>query len=128
MTIETRPGPVPSDLFVDPVRIREVLANLVVNSLRAMPDGGLLTLRTALTRREATIEVADTGEGIPADELDRVFERFHKGTGSGGSGLGLTISRNLVEAHGGTLRLSSDPGAGTVATITLPAPGTGDNS
>ena len=64
--------------------------------------------------------VADTGVGIPATELARVFERFHRSPDSPGTGLGLTISRDLVEAHGGTLDLASEPGDGTTATIRLP--------
>jgi two-component system sensor histidine kinase BaeS len=108
------------EVVVDPVRIREVVSNLVVNSLRAMPDGGALMLHVQLEAREAVIRVTDTGSGIAADDLEPVFERFHKGSSSAGSGLGLTISRDLVEAHGGSISISSDVGAGTTVEVRLP--------
>ena len=66
------------------------------------------------------ITVADSGSGITAEELPRIFDRFYKGRGSTGSGLGLTISKNLVEAHGGEIRAESKPGRGTAITFTLP--------
>jgi two-component system sensor histidine kinase BaeS len=111
------------ELLVDPVRIREVLTNLTVNALRAMPDGGVLRFVFRSTAAGAVIEVADSGTGIDSSELDQVFDRFHKGSSSGGSGLGLTISRDLVEAHGGTLTLESQAGVGTTVTVELPAVG-----
>lgn len=108
------------DVVLDPIRVREVVANLVVNALHAMPDGG--TLKVAAVRHESgiAIEVTDTGVGIAPEDLDRVFDRFRKGSTSTGSGLGLTISRNLVEAHGGTIAMSSTPGQGTAVVVTLP--------
>jgi signal transduction histidine kinase len=112
-------GNVP-ELLLDPVRIREVLTNLAVNALRAMPEGGRLQFRVRATGRGATVAVADTGIGIEQPELDHVFDRFHKGSRSRGSGLGLTISRDLVHAHGGTIELESEPGVGTTVRIELP--------
>ena len=111
--------PVP-EVMVDPVRIREVVANLVVNSLRAMPDGGQLELGVAAVAGSVRIVVADTGIGLPPDEVARAFDRFHKGSTSSGSGLGLTISRDLIEAHGGSISMQSEPGVGTTVTIDLP--------
>jgi len=108
------------ELIVDPVRIREVVTNLVVNALRAMPEGGTLTLRTRTRSEAVTIEVSDTGHGITDAELSKVFDRFHRGPESPGSGLGLTISRDLVRSHRGTLRLESSPGHGTTAIVKLP--------
>ncbi len=109
------------EIMVDPVRIRQVVTNLVVNSLRAMPEGGSLSLGVSGGADEVVVTVADTGIGLPPDEVDRVFERFHKGSTSSGSGLGLTISRDLVEAHSGSIQMESAPGAGTVITIRLPS-------
>ncbi len=121
VTIRTGPGV--GELDIDPVRMREVLTNLVMNSLRAMPDGGALRLSAAAEHGAVVIEVADTGLGIPAEELETVFDRFHKGEASPGSGLGLTISRDLVAAHGGSITLHSALGQGTTARIALRGPG-----
>lgn len=108
------------EVVLDPVRIREVLANLVVNAIRAMPDGGELRVAVAHDPASILIDVSDTGTGIEPTELEHVFDRFRKGSTSSGSGLGLTISRDLVEAHGGSIEISSTPGVGTIVTVTLP--------
>lgn len=110
------------DADVDPVRIREVLANLVMNGIRAMPDGGRLEIAAHHTNGTIVVRVTDSGVGIPRDALPRVFDRFHKGTGSRGSGLGLTISRDLIEAHGGDITIEASSPAGTAVRFTLPAP------
>ncbi len=108
------------EVVVDPVRIREVVANLVVNAIRAMPDGGTLTAVAAADAAALRIEIADTGIGIATDDLEHVFDRFRKGSTSSGSGLGLTISRDLVEAHGGSIAIASTVGSGTTVTVELP--------
>ena len=108
------------EVVLDPVRIREVLGNLVVNAIRAMPEGGSLTVVGRVEDDKIVVDVADTGTGIEPQELERVFERFSKGSTSTGSGLGLTISRDLVEAHGGSIAMASTPGMGTVVTVVLP--------
>lgn len=106
---------------LDPVRMREVLTNLMVNGIRAMPDGGELSVDLAENGEAVTISVTDTGIGIPADAQERVFDRFQKGIGSSGTGLGLTISRDLVTAHGGRLELISSTPAGTTMRLTIPS-------
>ncbi len=110
-----------SEVEVDPVRIREVVSNLTVNAIRAMPSGGTLTL-SVVAADGPTIEVivADTGVGIDPDARERVFDRFHKGSSSRGTGLGLTISRDLVHAHGGEIAMDSEPGVGTVVRFWIP--------
>jgi two-component system sensor histidine kinase BaeS len=108
------------EVLLDPVRIREVLANVVVNALRAMPDGGALKIAGRPIGDQVVMEVVDTGSGIAAADVEEVFERFRKGSTSSGSGLGLTISRDLVEAHGGTITLESVPGVGTTVRVLLP--------
>ncbi len=109
-------------LDADPLRIREVLANLVVNAIRHTPPGGSVRLAATIDGAWVELTVADTGEGIAPADLDRVFDRFHRRADTGGSGLGLTIARDLVAAHGGTIRAESDgiPGHGTTFRVRLP--------
>ena len=107
-------------LSIDPLRVREVFANLLSNAVRHTPSGGTVEIRIGNTDHAVMIEVRDTGEGMSPDELARAFERFYKGASSSGSGLGLTIARNLVRAHGGEMTGRSQPGRGTTITFTLP--------
>ena len=105
---------------IDPVRVREVLANLLANALRYTPRGGHVSVSASPGETTITIAVTDTGAGIAAEELPRIFDRFAKGVDSRGSGLGLAIARKLVEAHGGTIAARSATGAGTTMTVVLP--------
>jgi len=107
---------------VDPVRIREVVSNLVSNALRHTPNGGTirLTARVEDGGRRIAVDVADTGSGIASELLAHVFDRFAKGPGSRGSGLGLAIAKDLVEAHGGSISADSPRGAGTTIRFSLP--------
>ena len=107
-------------IAIDPLRIREVLINLVTNALRYTPRGGSVIVRVSAAADGVEIRVADTGAGMSAEEVSHIFDRFYKGSGSSGSGLGLTIARSLVEAHGGTIRAESRVGAGTTIVIALP--------
>jgi two-component system sensor histidine kinase BaeS len=107
-------------MTIDPLRIREVLTNLVANALRFTPRGGRVLVTVGARSNGVDVRVVDTGAGISEEELPRIFDRFYKGAGSSGSGLGLTIARNLVEAHGGTIRAESRPGAGTTIAFSLP--------
>lgn len=111
---------------VDPNRIGQVLGNLLANSLRHTPPGGHVTISGRPQPQGAVITVADDGDGIPADQLTHVFERFYRGDTarsreSSGSGIGLTISKAIVDAHGGTIGVVSDgSGRGAVFNIVLP--------
>ena len=105
---------------VDPLRIREVIVNLVSNAIRHTRPGGVISIDADARNDRVVVTVADTGSGVPADELPKIFDRFYKGSGSGGSGLGLTIARNLIVAHGGDIRAESEPGRGTTITFTVP--------
>lgn len=116
--VEVEPGM--GELDVDPYRLRQVLSNLVSNALNQMQDGGRLEVSAHLDPAVARIEVADSGRGIPPDRLEKVFERFVKSGDSTGSGLGLSIARDLVEAHGGTIAAANRLEGGAVFTILLP--------
>jgi two-component system sensor histidine kinase BaeS len=114
---------VPSDLpivDVDPVRIREVLSNLVANGVRHTPPGGTVVVRGEVAGERIVLRVADTGSGIEPELLPHVFDRFAKGAGSTGSGLGLAIARHLAAAHGGSLEVETTGSGGTTFRLSLP--------
>jgi signal transduction histidine kinase len=110
-------------LAIDPVRVRQVLENLLDNALRHTPRGGSIRVEVRREGPAALFRVADTGSGIPPEALPHVFDRFWKSADSGGSGLGLAIARGLIEAHGGQIRVDSVVGTGTVVSFTLPGVG-----
>ena len=110
---------------IDPVRIRQVVANLLANALQHTPAGGSIRIACELnlegTRpREVSVSVADSGTGIAPEDLPHVFARFYKSRDSRGSGLGLAIARQLVAAHGGQIAAHSEVGKGTTIRLTLP--------
>jgi two-component system sensor histidine kinase BaeS len=122
-------------LTADPVRLRQVIGNLVTNAIRHTPSGGRVTIRVSSTVDFMTLAVADTGTGIAAEDLPHVFDRFWRAEKSrsrqtGGSGLGLAIVRHLVQAHGGTVTAESEMDAGSTFTVRLPkaAPGGEDHA
>ena len=106
---------------VDPHRIREVLVNLLSNALQYSPEGGLVRIECEPGPAGVVVRVMDRGPGIPPADLSCVFERFCKGPRSTGSGLGLTIAKSLVAAHGGTIAAGNRVGGGTAITVVLPA-------
>ncbi len=108
----------------DPVRLRQILLNLLHNALRHTPEGGVVAVRAVPGREMVTVAVCDTGPGLPLDVLDEPFRRYHASSDpSRGSGLGLAVARQLVEAQGGSIRVESVPGHGTVVSFTLPLAG-----
>ena len=107
------------EIDADPVRIREVLLNLLTNAVQHAPEG-TVTVSAESRPRELVIRVRDNGPGIPPEALPHLFERFQKGPRSKGSGLGLSIARKLVLAHGGTIDVASAEGVGTAVTVSLP--------
>ncbi len=112
-----------SDIELDPTRIREVLSNLITNSLRYCPPGGEINLQVKpVSHPESHLifSVQDNGTGIPTQDLPHIFERFYKDRDSSGSGLGLPIAKSLVEAHGGKIWAESEEGQGTMVSFSLP--------
>jgi len=105
--------------LADPPRLKQVLLNLCRNAVEAMPEGGILQLRAVRDVREVILEVSDTGVGIPACEMGRIFEPFYT-TKETGTGLGLSVCRRIVEAHGGRLTVDSHPGRGATFRVHLP--------
>ncbi|UYM22842.1 HAMP domain-containing histidine kinase [Streptomyces albus] len=109
----------------DPVRLRQVLGNLLSNAIRHTPPNGSVTVSAYRVEGGVELHVADTGSGIQPEDLPRIFDRFWRAEQSrsrntGGSGLGLSIVRHLVHAHGGEVSVVSSPGAETVFTVRLP--------
>ncbi len=109
---------------VDPGRMRQILYNLLSNAVKFTPRGGEVTLRAAVDGRDLVVEVRDTGIGIPADKASRVFgtfERLHEGrSDASGTGLGLALTKRLVELHGGTIGFESEEGRGTTFRLRIP--------
>jgi signal transduction histidine kinase len=117
----------PLEVEADPDRMAQVVTNLVGNAVRATPRGGAVEVAVSTDGTDRVVTVTDTGEGLVAADLERVFERFYRvggrrgETGAGGSGIGLTIARGIVRAHGGELTAASrGPGHGSTFTVRLP--------
>jgi signal transduction histidine kinase len=99
--------------------LKQVLLNLFINAQQAMKDGGELMIRTDRQKDDVIIQISDTGTGIGPDELPRIFDAYYSSRPQG-SGLGLATAKSIVEAHDGTIKVDSEPGKGTLFTITLP--------
>ncbi len=114
-------------VLADADRIHQVLVNLLDNAVKFTPAGGRVSISFGHAHEQISCTVADTGPGIPGDEIPHLFERFYRGDrararaeGESGAGLGLAIARAIVEAHGGRIWVGSEPGRGSVVTFTLP--------
>ncbi len=103
----------------DPDRLSQIILNLLSNALKAAEKGGSVWIKTEKKKQEAIIEVIDNGNGIKQEDLPFIFERFYKAA-EGGLGIGLTIVRELIEAHGGRITASSEYGKGSIFTVSLP--------
>ena len=117
----------PSDLpliNLDRDVFKQAILNLLLNALQAMPTGGELTIQVRIEKGNCVIRIIDTGHGMPPEVVSRVFKPYYT-TKPGGSGLGLATTRKIIEAHGGTIGVDSEPTRGTCFTITLPVFGDG---
>ncbi len=112
--------PNPILIHADKKQLQQVLWNIVLNGMQAMDHGGVLTISTSTTKGKVTITVKDTGKGIPPDQLERVFKPFYT-TKHKGTGLGMTISRRIIEQHHGSIQVRSTLGVGTTIEILLPS-------
>ncbi len=109
----------------DPDRLQQLLLILIDNAIKHTPAGGKVDVRVRRHGQHVQVEVADTGSGIPAEHLPRIFDRFYRADKArarqqGGTGLGLAIAKMLVDAHDGQLQITSTLGVGTQATVSLP--------
>jgi signal transduction histidine kinase len=123
--IEVAPSPALPSVPADAQRIEQILGNLVDNALRHTPDGGTIRLSAKFEGGSVLVSVEDSGPGIPEDQLDLIFERFHRldpgrARSEGGTGLGLAIARKLAEAHGGGLHAQNRPEGGARFILNLP--------
>jgi CheY-like chemotaxis protein len=121
--VETRCAPLPS-VAGDPVQLSELLTNLILNALDAMPAGGLLTISTQVRAAHVVLTVTDTGIGMTEEVRQRVFDPFFTTKGPRGTGLGLSVAYGIVTRHGGQIEVTSAPGAGTTFQVRLPIPAT----
>lgn len=125
VALEHRLEDAASSVLADPFRLEQAMINLVDNAVKFTEPGGRVWLEARPTGEGVEISVHDTGIGIPEKDLPRIFERFYRvdkahARASGGTGLGLSLAKHLIEAHGGTVRVESEEGRGTVVRVVLP--------
>jgi len=112
----------------DRAKIEQVLMNIIANALKYTPDGGTIAIYSGTSGDDVWVKIEDTGVGIPAEDLGRVFDRFYRvdkarSRESGGTGLGLSIAKEIIARHGGDITIESTPGIGTSVTVRLPVEG-----
>jgi two-component system NtrC family sensor kinase len=121
ITVESQLAPKIPDLFFDKGQLEQAVINLILNAVEATGEGGSITIKTSLdhTRHKARLDIRDTGIGMDREHLDKIFEPFFT-TKETGTGLGLSITHGIIEQHGGTIKVDSQPGRGTCFSIYLP--------
>ncbi|MFC1620936.1 ATP-binding protein [Candidatus Omnitrophota bacterium] len=119
--INVRYSPQTDNLYIrhDPQKLKQVFMNVIINAINAMPAGGSIVILLSSNSTSAEVRIIDTGKGIPSDALEKIFESFYA-IEKGGMGLGLAISRSIIEQHGGTIILESQVGKGTTVVMKLP--------
>jgi two-component system sensor histidine kinase KdpD len=105
---------------LDAVLLQQVFINLIENAIRHAPGAGPIEVSARREADHVVVEVSDRGPGLPADDLERIFEKFHRGASGGGAGLGLAICRAVVESHRGNILARNREGGGAVFRFTLP--------
>lgn len=133
LRLQSRAGAAGPVLAVDPDKLSQAVINLLSNALKFTPAGGAVEVHVESVKEAAEIRVTDTGIGIDPKELPRIFERFYRADSSrsratGGSGIGLSIAKAIIEAHGGSIHAASEPGKGSEFVITLPGSPAAQNS
>jgi len=113
------------EITADRDRIEQVFLNIITNAIKYTPDGGRIVIRGVANATHVAVSIRDNGIGVPREDQPHLFERFYRveksrTTGAGGTGLGLAIAKEMVEAHGGMIRLNSVVGKGTELTVVLP--------
>jgi two-component system phosphate regulon sensor histidine kinase PhoR len=124
-TLQFEPGAAIPATFGDPFQLDRLFTNLLINAVNYTPDGGQIVVRTRYHDGEIIAEMQDNGIGIAAEEHERIFNRFYRADPArsselGGMGVGLSIARKIVEAHGGRIELESAPGKGSTFRVLLP--------
>jgi signal transduction histidine kinase len=119
------PGENLGAIYGDAFQMERALTNILVNAVNYTAEGGQIHIRTRQEQKELIVEIQDNGPGIPAEEHERIFNRFYRGdpargSGQGGIGMGLAIARKIVEGHGGRIELESEPGKGSTFRVLLP--------
>jgi signal transduction histidine kinase len=125
VTVNARCGDGNSTVTVDPVRVKQVLFNLLSNAVKFTPAGGTVTVDSSVTETEWLLAITDTGIGIRPQDLPRLFREFERiesltGPKPEGTGLGLALTKRLIELHGGTVEVTSTPGQGSTFTVRFP--------
>src|SRR5262249_19280259 len=126
LRLQVEPGRDRWTVLGDEAKLRQALVNLIDNAVKYTSGGGFIDVKVGPAPGGVRLTVTDTGEGIPAEHLPRVFDRFYRidkvrSRELGGTGLGLSIVKGIVEGHGGRVELTSEVGRGTVCTVTLPS-------
>jgi signal transduction histidine kinase len=120
--LETELNPKIPLLFADPSQITQMITNLTVNALQAMPQGGTIKISTYFDKDNTILIVSDSGIGIEEDQLEKIFLPFYSTKPVGvGTGLGLSVVHGIITSHNGTVKVTSKPGKGSTFVVTLPA-------